>query len=194
MIGATGGGPVVYYRKDKTGGFVGVEVDAKKAHQAPGNGYFKLRWTGVTAPFEMDGQYGKSRNVRCEFTVNMPGHFDHRKKFSQLFAIARYKDSGWQNAITGRSNMGQMVEAIRGNEIAPGETITLVDYLGGEIMGMVQQVIKTSENGTNLYANILKDTIKPVGQTAMPEFVAVAAAPTPQPSKPANPFTDDDDL
>jgi hypothetical protein len=142
----------------------------------------------MTAPFEMDGQFGKSKNVRVAFSV--VGSPDKRS-FSQLLSIARVdKNGNWYPSITAKTAVGQMIGVIRGRPIAENEPINLLDYLNGDFMAMVKQDTKTTENGVEVYGSVVKDTWQPVGQTAMPEPepepVAVAAGS-------ANPFLDDED-
>lgn len=182
-----------YFVKDKNGVIAEVEIGYDQ-FKPPVDGSYHLKLKGMTAPFEMDGQYGPSKNIRVAILVKAPGTGNDKRMFSQMLAIAKKDKQGkWYPNITAKSAVGQMIGCIRGKEIAENEPINLLDYLNGEFRAMVQQTTKTTENGVEVYGNIIKDTWKPVGEQS-PEAVP---EPEPQPVAAAvngNPFmTDDDD-
>lgn len=187
----SGGGPRLYYVKGKEG-IAQVEIPDDQM-QPPMPGYYTLRWKGVSAPFDMTGgQFGPSKQVRCVFQVRQPGNPNDKRMFSQLLTFAKPgKDGTWRSGISEQSALGQLVGAIRGKPIQPGEPINLTDCLGGDFGAMVDQSTKTTEFGVKTYGNVVKDSWRPVGQQQTPE-------PEPEPvavgAPAANPFLDDDDL
>ena len=171
--GAAGGGPVTYFAKDKNGVIAEIEI-ARDQFKPPATGFYLLRLKAFSAPFEMDGQFGKSKNVRAVFVVRAPGTFNDKAMFSQLLSVAKVS------------------AAIRGKEIQDGEPINLLDYLNGEFAAMVNQSTKQGQNGIEVYGNVVKDTWQPAtavtGQQAAPQPVAAAAG-----GAAGNVFLDDDD-
>ena len=192
--GAAGGGPVTYFTKDKNGVVAEVEI-ARDQFKPPATGFYLLKLKAFSAPFEMDGQFGKSKNVRAVFVVKAPGTFNDKAMFSQLLSVAKVSaDGNWRSNITANSAVGKMIAAIRGTEIQDGEPINLLDYLNGEFAAMVNQSTKQGQNGIEVYGNVVKDTWQPAsavaGQQAAPQPVAAAA---PAGGAAGNVFLDDDD-
>lgn len=193
--------PRDYYRKGKDGKFVKVEVPFSE-HGAPGDGFFKIRITGISPVFPMDGQYGKSRNVSIEYTVNDPKSPDHKTRFSQMFAVQRWDKvlDQFTSAITAGTQLGKLIAAIRGIEVSEGEQISLTDIIGKDFMGLISKERKTSQTGEVYYrSRIVKDGFRSLAdagnapETPVKEPEPVAAA-TPAP-EPDSAFSDDlDDL
>jgi hypothetical protein len=181
-----------YFVKDKNGVVSEVEIGRDQI-KPPTPGFYVLKLKAMTAPFEMDGTYGKSKNVRCLFVVKAPGNPNDKRMFSQLLAIAKLRNDGWQPNITAKTAIGQMMGCIRGRPIVEGEPINLLEVLNGEFQAMVNQTTKTGENGVEVYGNIVKDTWQPVAQQAMPvaQPAPVTAAAVGAPS--GDPFQLDDD-
>lgn len=201
--GSAGGGPQRYYKRSKSGTLVPVDVE-RVEHVLVSDGYYKLRISGITPIIPMDGQYGPSKNVRIEFTVNDPKSHEHKKRFSQLFPIQRFdkESDSWYSAVTPKTQTGKLIQAVRGTPIERGETIDITAIVGQDVMGMVT-INENEKNGTTYRdSRVVKDGFRKVGSTDVPdapeaeeldtpEPVAVAAKPKAQPSA----FSDDlDDL
>lgn len=168
--GNAGGGPQRYYRRDKSGNLIAADVD-RTEHVLVSNGYYKLRVTGMTPIFPMDGQYGKSKNVRFEFTVNDPKSPEHKKRFSQLFPIQRHDSDSdaWYSALTPRTQTGKLFKAIYGRDIERGETVDVTAFVGREFMGVVT-INESEKNGTTYRdSRVAKDSFRQVGSTDVPE-------------------------
>lgn len=190
--GAVSSAPSAFYAKDKTGAVIEVEV-ARDSHRPPPTGFYQLRLRAISAPFEMDGQFGKSRNVRAVFQV-VSGPYA-KQTFTQLLGIARADGDVWRSNITNKTAVGQLIVAIRGREIAQGEPINLLDYLNGQFAAMVNQVTKAGPNGVEVYGNVVKDTWQP---TSTGDGAATSPPPAPMTTTAPvanghNPFLDDDD-
>lgn len=191
--GSTSGGPTTYFVKDKNGEISEVEI-GREQFQPPMPGYYTLRLNGMSKPFEMDGQFGKSKNVRVVFLVRAPGTPNDKRMFSQLLGIAKFKDDGtWKSNVTAKSAAGQMIGAIRGKAIDDGEPINLLNYLNGEFAAMVNQTTKATENGVQVNASVVKDTWQPAQQQALPPAAQPVQQPAAQPVAAGNVFMDDDD-
>lgn len=192
--GSTSGGPTTYFIKDKNGAISEFEI-SRDQFQPPLPGYYTLKLKGMSKPFEMDGQFGASKNVRVVFVVKAPGTPNDKRMFSQLIGIAKKRDDGtWKSNITAKSAAGQMIGVIRGKAIDDGEPINLLTYLGGEFAAMVNQTVKTTENGVQVNANVVKDTWQPATQQALPPVAQPVQQPAQQPVAAGNVFMDDDDL
>jgi hypothetical protein len=180
-----------YWVKDKTGAVALQEVSRDDIGLPPGNGYYKLRLVGISDVFEMNGQYGRSQNVRLLLMVNQPGSHAHKQKFSEIAAVAKWSERNehFYPTIGSRSKIGQMLGAIQGREIEANQTITLIDFLGGEFMANVKQTVKQTDSGSVAYANTIHDTI-----TAVEQAAPVQAPPQAAPAATGNPFLGEDDL
>lgn len=190
--GSAAKAPGTYLIKDKTGAISEVEIGRDQL-QAVSNGYHRLRLRGMSVPFEMDGAFGKSRNVRIVLQVR--GGSEDKRMFSQLLTVAKWvktNDGGGYYApnVTAKTAIGQMIGVIRGTPIAEGEPINFLDYLNGEFNAVVKQETKATDNGMETRCSVVKDTWQPVQQQAMPEPAPAAAAPPPVAS---DPFGLDDD-
>ena len=161
----------------------------REQFQAVSNGFHRLKFKAMTQPFELDGQFGRSKNVRVVFQVR--GGPEDKRMFSQLLSIAKPGENGsWKSNVSAKSAPGQMIGAIRGRAIGDGEPINFLEFLNGEFMAMVKQETKAGENGLETRCSVVKDTWAPAGQTALPPELQ----PVPQAAAaPANPFLDSDD-
>jgi hypothetical protein len=187
--GSAAKAPSTYYVK-QNGVISEVEITADQ-FKAVSPGYHRLRLRGMSAPFEMTGEYGVSRNVRVVFQVRDQGT-EEKRMFSQLLTIAKPdKSGGWRPNITEKTAVGQMIGVMRGKPIAENEPINVLDYLNGKFAAMVDQTAKPGQNGMEVYGNVVKDTWKPVGQTALPNTEPLP--PALQPTAAPNPFMDSDD-
>lgn len=191
--GRTSSAPSTYFVKQH--GQLSEVTIGREQMQAVTPGYKQLRFRGLSAPFELDGQYGKSKNVRVVFQVRGGGAEDKRM-FSQLLTIAKPAEGGgWRSNITSKTAIGQMIGAIRGKPIGDGEPINLLDYLNGDFCAVVQQKTRATDNGIEVDCSVVKDTWQPVGQEALPEVLQPAphAVAAPGVAATANPFLGDDD-
>lgn len=177
--------PIFFIKDAKTGAISETEIP-RNQFAAPLDGSYKLRLFGMTAPFEMDGQYGKSKNVRCAFVVRAPGTPAHNKMFSQLLSVAKVSKNGdWYSTITAKSAIGQMIGAIRGKPIEDGEPINLLDYLNGEFNALVVQEPVITGLGTEIFGRVVKDSWKPAQEAA----AGTTHVSPPEPAAP-NPLLD----
>lgn len=192
--GRSGGGPTTYFVKNKDGVISEVEI-ARDQFKPPVSGYYTLKLKGMSAPFEMTGEFGPSKNVRVALVVVAPGTENDKRMFSQLLSIAKpNKSGGWISNVTKNSAPGKMIGAIRGKEIGDGEPINLLNYLNGTFAGMVNQTVKTTEDGVQVDARVVKDTWSPAAQQALPPAAQPVQQAAPQPVAAGNVFMDDDDL
>lgn len=188
--GSAAKAPSTYYVK-QNGVISEVEIGPDQL-RAVSAGYHRLRLRGMSAPFEMTGEFGLSRNVRVVFQVRDQGP-EEKRMFSQLLTIAKPdKSGGWRPNITEKTAVGQMIGVMRGKPIAENEPINLLDYLNGEFMAVTKQTTKATDNGVVTNCAVVKDTWQPVGQTALPTNPE-PLPPALQPAAPANPFLGNDD-
>jgi hypothetical protein len=189
---ASAGSRDAFWIKDKDGSIVKTEIAPEQYGTAPRQGYYRLRWKGVSDIFDMDGEFGKSKNVRLLFVINQPGVSEHKKLFADMGSVMKWgeKSQSFYWNLGSQSKMGRIIEAITGTPLEPSATINLADYLGGEFEAMVKSTTGPDKNGAvRTKSSVAYDTITAVGSNAP------APGPEPQPvATGANPFLMDDDL
>lgn len=183
MTASAGSGVDRMYKRGKNGTVSLVDVD-RSAHIIPavgGKGRFEL--TGISEPFDLPNKFGDNpdemkKMVRLEFRV-IKGSDNGTKMQEGKFFTCLYGYS-----VGPKSNLGKLLSAIRGDEIKPGESISLDDFIGTSFvtktLGQVQDKTKFSR---------LSDEAIDADSVKWPE-----AAASGEDGEDGDPFEDDEDL
>lgn len=149
--------PMVIVRRNGAGELVKVEPDQRRDYIVCPAGTFDFEVTGFAEPFTMTSeQYGESTKTRLECAiVGGPGN---GKKCLFLY--------GW--SMGPKSHLGKTYRKATGREVPSGE-IDMADLLlppSGEPLrfrATVTNSDKLDQYGHPLYADVVSDTVQPVG-------------------------------
>ena len=130
------------YQLNAKGQVVQVKVNPAD-YDCPDDREYQLKLTGYTDPFEMDGQFGIQEKIRLEWEVQNSKKWGGTR-FSNLYTVPK----GWGE----KAKLAQVVMALTGEPITPGQVIDFDDLLGMSCFGMVKGQMSASTG--NVYPTI----------------------------------------
>jgi len=120
-----------------------VKSDDETRYECPDDGRYRLRCTGYSDVFQMDGEFGIKDKIKVEFEV-VGGEWNGTR-FAPMYNVP----AGWGP----KSILAQVVTALQG-PIQRGQVLDFDDLLGKECMAMVVGSLSAASGVT--YAKIMK--------------------------------------
>lgn len=172
IVTASAGSITPMYRRDANGAVVSVMPDIGEYQTPPKGTRARMTLSGISEEFELTSQFSEQpvTKVRVEFTIDkVSGNAKmlEGKRFTDLYTLS-----------TGpKSNLGKLLGALRGREIAKGEDVDIDAFIGASF------VTVTTQSADGQYAGISVDGIE-LASIRLPEGGSEPLPPALQPDPP----------
>lgn len=186
LVATSGSGVDQVYRRDAAGKVRLEEADRSEYVLPPVKMKARFELTGWSEPFEMPDNFNEGQTktkITAEWRVakglSNTGKAYEGKKFRTMFTYS----------LNPRSGLAQLLTAMRGDPIAPNETVDLESFIGWQFVGQTrgQQGDPTKFGGIGT-DSIEEDSVRPWDGAK-----AAVRAVVSDDAEDDNPFADDDE-
>lgn len=144
------------HRKTAKGKLELVEPN-RDEYSTPVDGYYRIRLNGISEPWMSEGgEYGPQTLVKLEWLVRGANSNKGKPYIGKLFTGI------YSLKMSGKSNLGRIVQGLLGEDIEEGRAYELTDLIGLEIDTSLIQVTKTGDNGIRTDTKVVVDSVASV--------------------------------